>query len=630
MKRRPHGVNLDDGTALATAEEFDLLFVDVRPDVRAALQGWLAEDGQEAILLGGQIGTGKTTLLNEVLRSLPDAPVIRIRFDTDCIDATDGGYVLLMLGQILAACLDHDVPLDDCGLTPDDFAPLDCADWPSISRLLTNPPPRLAVAEALYRFAARTTPVAGHIRRASGVLLNRIAEQLGRQPILVADGVDKFALQTSDYDSLKKTLAFLAGRRTLFEVNAVHLFRDADFRPGLRKLFIGGIPSEAMRDLFRKRLGAYAPMYQKAFPLLAEYAGGNARQGLRLLNGYYYHRVQKHAGHEAAVAEACHRASTDILNVPAVRFPAEVLNAIKKAGYMEGSLPNDSEMRTSLDINDALYRNWILLEREPLPQAPTRWPARINPLLERAFEWHVPTPPSAEEQAVLKWASEHGMSPLGLNAPVNDLGEPDWGACLTRMESSSFSKDDALSIVGLLEAIGAGLFGVERQDRVIVAYQERSNLEAVQDFLVGKANTYGYFPCREIDLLGGEGQQPIQRLLVELADRNPDVIYSVHITGEWTEAQLRDLDHRRDLFDPLQMLWWIQRDALERYKPCWPQLRQLFRFYTLEEELWRGLTPEDIESDIGIIRSLSSQPDPEGVQRLQAVLTFLHEKGAPA
>jgi hypothetical protein len=55
----------------------------------------------------------------------------------------------------------------------------------------------------------------------------------------------------------------------------------------------------------------------------------------------------------------------------------------------------------------------------------------------------------------------------------------------------------------------------------------------------------------------------------------------------------------------------------------------VFRFYTLEE-LWRGLTPEEIESDIDIIRSLSSQPDPEGVQRLQSVLNFLRERGPQA
>lgn len=37
MKRRPFGgVNLDDGVALASDEEFALLFVDARPEARAA------------------------------------------------------------------------------------------------------------------------------------------------------------------------------------------------------------------------------------------------------------------------------------------------------------------------------------------------------------------------------------------------------------------------------------------------------------------------------------------------------------------------------------------------------------------------------------------------------------------
>jgi hypothetical protein len=630
MKRRPYGVNLDDGVALASKEEFDLLFVDARPEVRATLQEWLADDDQEAILFGGQIGTGKTTLLNEVLRAYTTAAVIRMRFDTDCIDATDGGYVLLVLGQVLQACLARSVPTDGCGLTIEDFAPLDCPDWAALARALTTPPTSLAMADRLRQFAAQVTPNGDHMRRVCGELLDRLARQLKRNPILVADGVDKFALQTSDYDSLKKTLAFLAQRKTLFEVNAVHLFRDDDFRRGIRKLFIGGISNEGIEALFMKRLGAYAPMYSVAFPLLAEYAGGNARQGLRLLNAYYFLRTQKRTEHSEALARACHRVSSDILSVPVGLFPAEVLSAVGKANYMEGSLPNDRDIRTAADVNDALYRNWIFLNGSPTPEAPTQWPAQVNPLIVQAFEWSASTPPTAEEQAVRQWAIEHHISPLGLNAPVDEHGEPDWGACRTSLESSSSSEDEILNTVQLLEAIGAGLFGVERRDRIIIAYKNRGNLDAVRDFLVGKANTYGFFPCREIVLTGGEGRQPVQELLVSLAERDPNVIYSVDLVGPWTDAQLRDLDHRRDLFDTLQMLWWVQQDALERYKPFWPQLRQLFRIYRLEEELWRGLTTEEIEADIDIIRNLFSQHDTEGVRRLQTVLTFLRERGPSA
>jgi len=254
----------------------------------------------------------------------------------------------------------------------------------------------------------------------------------------------------------------------------------------------------------------------------------------------------------------------------------------------------------------------------------------MNPLIDIAIDWIPSAPPSAEQELVRKWAREHDVSPLGLNVPLDSSGDPDWGEFWEELESSSTSEDEGLSILRLLEEIGAGLFGVERQDRIVVAYKNRGNLDAVRNFLVGKANTYAFFPCREIVLTGGEGRQPVQELLVSLAERDPNAIYSVDLTGDWTDAQLRDLEHRRDLFDTLQMLWWVQQDALERYKPFWPQLRQLFRIYRLEEELWRGLTPEEIESDIDTIRELSSQHDPEGVRRLNTVLTFLRERGASA
>lgn len=630
MKRRPHGgVNLDDGVALATDEEFGLLFVDVRPDVRTTLQGWLAEDEQEAVLFGGQIGTGKTTLLNEVLRTFSDATVIRMHFDTDCIDATDGGYALLVFGQVLHTCITHGVAIDDCGLVITDFAPLDCPNWAAVAQALTTPPPSLDMANRLRQFVAQVTPNGDHMRRACGKLLGRLASQLNRNPILVADGVDKFGIQTSDYISLKKTLDFLAHYKTLFEVNAVHLFRKDDFRRGIGHVFIGGLVDDAIRDVFRKRLGAYTPMYQEDFPLLAKYAGGNIRQALRILNAYYYHRTQLKNDQTASLAFACHRVSEDILNVPFSSFPAEIAQVVKRDQYIESSVLENR--MTGTDASDAVYRNWIFLDTEPEPASPTRWPARLNPLLDMAIDWPRVEPLSAVEERVRKWAEVNDISPLGLSVPLSKTGYPDWEHFWREIDSSESSEEDeGLTILSLLKEIGAGLFGVERQDRIMVAYKERGNLEAARDFLVGKANTYGFFPCREILLAGGEGQDPIRELLVELRDKDPNVIYSVDVIGDWTDTQLRDLDHRRDLFDPLQMLWWIQQDALERYKPHWPQLRQLFRFYTLEEELWSGLKPEDIETDIEIIQSLSSQPDPEGVQRLRTVLNFLREQETSA
>lgn len=432
---------------------------------------------------------------------------------------------------------------------------------------------------------------------------------------------DKFSPTTADYFSLKDTLAFLARRKTLFEVNAVHFFRDEDFRAGVRKLFIGGINDETLLAVFAKRLGTYGSLYHQAFALLAKYSGGNIRQGLRLLNAYYFERTQRREDHTAALALACHRVGSDLLSLPFGRFPADVISVVKRDGYIEGSLLRDRQRE--LEVNEAVYRNWLFLNCEPTPAAPTQWPVRVNPLIDMAIDWKPAVPPTAEEQAVRKWAREHNISPMGLNMPVDDRGEPDWAEFWKEIEFPSSSEDESLSILRLLEEIGAGLFGVERRDRIIVAYKRRGNLEAVRDFLVGKANTYGFFPCEEIALVGGEGRQPIQELVTSLAGRDANRVYSIDLTGEWTDAQLRDLEHRRDLFDNLQMLWWIQQDALKRYLRFWQQLRQIFRIYRLEEELWRGITPEEIEADIELIRSLSDRKDPEGVRRLQTVLEFL-------
>ena len=80
MKRREYGINIDDGVALSTEEEFRLLYVPCNPDETACLQGWFSDDAQDPLMLGGQIGSGKTTLIKEVSRSFIDAHIISVCF----------------------------------------------------------------------------------------------------------------------------------------------------------------------------------------------------------------------------------------------------------------------------------------------------------------------------------------------------------------------------------------------------------------------------------------------------------------------------------------------------------------------------------------------------------------------
>ncbi len=623
MKRREYGVNLDDGVALSTEEEFRLLYVPCNPEVTARLQGWFADDTQESLLLGGQIGSGKTTLIKKVSRSFVNAHIITVRFDTDPIEPTEGGYCMLLFGRILQACLKAGVKVYGAGIVLSDFPSLDARSWNAFSDKTTSWPSSLQEAGRLRDACAFMSENAELIRKACARLLDRLRDITSREPIVIAEGIDKFNPGTLEYFSLKDTLTFLAKRKTLFEVNAVHLFQEQDFRLGIRRYFIGGIGEDMLVQMLQKRLGSYASVYQEACSLIFNYSGGNVRQALRLLSAYYFQRTKRQNDHTEAIVMACHQVGKDLLNIPYEHFPTDILSVVKRDKYIEGSLFTDR--KTSERTNDAVYHNWLLMQDEPRPATQTRWRTLINPLIDEAIKWETDTSRTPEEEAVRKWAHDHNMSPLGLNLPVDDSGEPVWDEFWEQIESSL--EKDTLNILGVLEEIGAGLFGIERQDRVIITYRDRKTLEAVRDFLVGEANTFSHFPCEEIALDGGEDWEPVIELLMRLADRDPNRIYSVELTGKWTDAQLRDLEHRRDILGNLQMLWWISQDDLKRYLRFWPQLRQFFRIYRLEDELWRGITMEEIQADIDFIKEISEDSDPEGVRRLHNVLVYLKEAG---
>jgi hypothetical protein len=266
------------------------------------------------------------------------------------------------------------------------------------------------------------------VRKACDKFLDRLRDITSREPVIMADGIDKFNPGMSDYFSLKNTLAFLAKRKTLFEVNAVHLFQEQDFRPSIQKLFVGSIGEDMLVQMLQKRLGSYATVYQEAFSLVVNYSGGNARQALRLLNAYYFRRTQRKNDHTGAIALACHQVGKDLLNMPYGRFPTDIFTVVKRDKYIEGSLLTDP--KTATGANDALYHNWLFVQDEPDLATPTQWPSNINPLIDEAIEWEIDAPRKPEEEAVRKWARATAAILTGtnsgrkLNHPLSQVKTP--------------------------------------------------------------------------------------------------------------------------------------------------------------------------------------------------------------
>ncbi|MDA3925970.1 MAG: hypothetical protein PF904_14835 [Kiritimatiellae bacterium] len=432
MKRREYGINLDDGVALSTEDEFRLLYVSCNPELTTTLHGWFADDTHESILLGGQIGSGKTTLLKEVSRSYDS---ITVSFDTDPLEPTESGYSMLLFGKIIQACLTAEVDVDGCGVALSDFPSVSAESWSVFAEKISTRPSSLQDAECLQDVCAVMAKHNGLILKACGELLDRLCEVTSRQPVIIAEGIDKFRPDTADYFSLKNILVFLAQRKTLFEVNAVHLFTDHVFPVSIRKLFVGSVDDDLLSQVLRKRLGSYAPVYQDAIPLIIRYSGGNARQALRLLSAYYLQRTQRNNDQASAMALACHQVGSDTLSIPYSNFPADIFTVVKRDGYMEGSLfkGRDSVVEGA---NDAVYHNWLLVQSTPRCDSPTQWPAIINPLIDATITNKSTASRTPEEEAVREWALAHNTSYVGLSASTNEHGEPAWDEFWTEIVSS--------------------------------------------------------------------------------------------------------------------------------------------------------------------------------------------------
>ena len=623
MKRRQHGVNLDDGIALESRDEFARLYVHARADEAHRLEDWLMEPESEALILAGQIGSGKTTLLNHLLHAGPQYGIIRVQFDQTPLDETHGAFWAVLFGALLKEALSLECDCEGLGLALDDFELTRQRDWVALKRLLVGKP-RSAVAatrtQRAYDVFGNNVKLA---QRACGELLERIETVTGCSPPIIAEGVDKFAVGHSSYLGLTEVLDFLGQHKTLYEANAVHLFDKGREWVQSDKLFIGVLPDGAIAAMFEKRLGSYAPLYQDSFPLLVECSGGNARQALRLLNGFYFRRTQRRNDRTAAFALTAHRVAQDFLQFAFERFPAEMLAVLKRDKFIEPAVLTNQE--TATDARDIIYRNWAYLQSAPGP-GESRWPLLVNPLVSDAVAWEKVMPEPPELKAARRWAKDKHMSPMGLSLPDDENGRRDRWPQVWEELSSSESSEDELSIVGLLEETASSLFSANRQDRVMVSYCDPLNLNVAVDFLIGKAATYGPFVCRELHLKGGEGTDPVVDLVSQVKAKDLSIVYAVFMEGSWTKAQLDALERLRDRFVETQMIWFVEHAALLNYLPHWPQFRQLMRFYVLEDDYLGSLSAEEMRADLEMLEDIGADRE-GGIGRLKSVLEYMKERG---
>lgn len=625
MKINRFGINLDEGLPLIESN-LKKLYVPCFDSVFNKLKNWIKNDTEKTpLMFGGQIGSGKSTLIIKALLESSRQPEITLHFDQEGLNLDTGDFLSITLSGFIKEAIKLNINLSFSNL-PSELFKLQANDWQGVIDILY--PQDLLVESFKVKVTARKK-FSNHSRYISEII-NKIGDKIQKHtglPLFIfASGIDKFDSSTTAFFALRDSIEILANFKTLFEVNAAHFFPPSeDIFKTETKLFIYVTTETNLVDILKKRMGVYADPINNELKLIAKWSGGNPRQAIRLLTHYQAVRKDIKSNKIKKIRDAIQRTGSDFFSYSS-KPSMELIKTILKDCKLNTSLiilPGDKDTAKL-----ALYGNWIFITDT---FGNGDWPVIINPLVKSFFIDDKVITEEPEQKLLSQYAQQTGMSATALSFNmIKKNGEEKTGdEILSEFQSSGVEIPFHLKITEILNVISAALLSKDRADRIIIGFKDRKLLKAARSYLFAKANSYEYQRVQHAELIGGENCTPIyefEKLLAVDSD-----IFSFEFSGEWTDKQLYSLDKYRDRLINQQIIWWIPQEDLKRYLPNWIQLRQLFELFLLEDELLSSLTIEDIKGDLDFFKDLvESKESAESmvVENLKIVLEYLkHNKG---
>ncbi|MEA3451614.1 MAG: hypothetical protein U9Q83_06885, partial [Bacteroidota bacterium] len=101
-----HGINFDIGLPLKTQQEFNILYVDYLQEEKIRFSEWIADENSSSFVISGQIGTGKSTFINQN-RINAD---IYLQLDK-LFPKTKGSFFGLFLGKLIKLSIQNKIDL---------------------------------------------------------------------------------------------------------------------------------------------------------------------------------------------------------------------------------------------------------------------------------------------------------------------------------------------------------------------------------------------------------------------------------------------------------------------------------------------------------------------------------------
>ncbi len=603
MQRNKFGMNFDSGIPLTDENDFKLLYVEGNSEAYNKLKMWI-EDRKNCAILGGQIGSGKTTIVAKAFFETKINPEITFHFDREGINQTTGDFLRILLAELIDFAIKNSIDLPENGL-PKYLLEIEKDDWHKLLYVLK--PEEKTMSSIIKKKEISSRLDNGDSIELVKSMLTLIVHS--KNPFMFISGIDKFPTNSPAYFYLKDVLKIFTDFNVLFEANAVHCFNNDDWLINAEKIMIFTMSESEIFSILEKRLGKYKLARTNILSLLTTWSGGNPRQAIRLLT--YFESWFKHFEGDAAKALEFSLKNTINDYFSFSKKPKdELFNAISKDNFIRSSLislPMDKETATM-----AVYNNWIILNGTPDGD---KLPAKINSLA----KFLVPIKLYSEEpeiKALKKYAEKTGISPFGLD--FNKDVEK------SLYEQISPIAEDAvpLNIIEILDVISAALLSKTRADRVIIGYENERNREIVSRYLFAKSNSYEFQEMVEIRL----EKEFKETLLEKLTDQSK--IYSFVFPDNVDEKDIEKIDSVRDFLLNFQTIWWIPVKSLKKYLSKWTQLRQLFQIFILEEELNKSLKVEDIVSDLKFMEDLvkaENTAEDNYVKNLKIVLEYLRE-----
>ena len=617
MLRNRDGINFDGGIPLVDSFEFENLYVPFHQEHFSDLLNWL-KNQNTPLLIGGQIGSGKSTFINKALSDSESYPDFVFHFDQDAINIFDNNPLLIIVKEVISKAISEKLDLSFSS-APSELTKGKIRDWKELSDLIS-------VKDYSFNTYKRKKDIALTFETNQDFILPILKEIISlyenktdRKAFLFASGIDKYLTSTFDSFFLNTLSNFLSGFKTLFEVNAVHIFDNKWALKNCQKIFLTSLKKEQITDLFRKRMGIYAFSIDDVLDDLNLLSGGNLRQAIRLLTNFVTIKTNDKLN-SISFLETVRKTSQDFFSF-AVRPSSELMRHVFKEKSLSTTtitLPGDKDT-----AQRALYHNWIFIKGS---SEVDKWDVDINPLVKHLF-LDPKDIPDYETQMLRLYAQNQQISSFGLTFGDQSNSQNSIQEILNQPLTDSYIFNTA----DILKMISAALLSKNRSDRIIIAYHNVELIEATRNYIFAKANTFEYQSSYHVKIISSIGS-PLDQILNTI-DKHKVDIYSFDFKDDFENKDIEAIDKVRDVLLTYQMIWWVPIENLKKYLPLWTQLRQLFQTFILEDELLASINRDEIEEDIKYYSSLKSKPNTnisEVMNNLEKILFWLKESNENA